>query len=394
MRLGILTSHPIQYHAPWFRALAKETDLQVFFAHRQSPAEQGKAGFGVAFDWDVDLLSGYRHTFLPNVARAPSVNHFFGCDTPQITAEIASGKFDAFIVTGWFLKAYWQAVRACQRNNIPVLVRGDSHLHTPRSLPRKWVKKIAYRIMLKRFDGFLAVGQRNREYLSYYGVPTEKIFCAPHFVNNEWFAARAKEEPQGRRALRGSWGASDQTLVLLFVGKFRPLKRPADLLRALKFSQERSVDTVAVFVGSGELDQALRTEAKQLGVRAHFVGFKNQSELPCYYAAADALVLPSESETWGLVVNEAMACGVPAIVSDAVGCAPDLIEEGKTGFIFSVGDCGQLARQVKTLAELKERGHDFRPVLASKLRDYSVEAAVRGTLKAIGALARQRAEKQ
>src|SRR6266536_208125 len=124
MRLGILTSHPIQYQAPWFRALAKVVDLEVFFAHRQSAAEQGKAGFGVAFDWDVDLLCGYRHQFLKNVASRPGVDHFFGCDTPEV-AEIIGGQiedrrskiesspsaishlpsptrgFDAFMVTGW-----------------------------------------------------------------------------------------------------------------------------------------------------------------------------------------------------------------------------------------------------------------------------------------------------
>lgn len=416
MRLGILASHPIQYQAPWFRRLAKETDLHVFFAHRQSAVEQGKAGFGVAFDWDVDLLSGYRHTFLDNVSKRPSVNRFFGCDTPEI-AGIISGKlktenlksgndfnisesqrvrispFDAFIVNGWALKSYWQAIYACRRNKTPILVRGDSQLRMPRSLLHKWVKEVAYPIILRGFDGFLAVGQRNRDYLAHYGVPSAKIFFAPHFVDNEWFAERAEAERQNGRLLRRSWGASDQTLVLLFAGKFRALKRVADLLRALKLLHEQSVDAMAIFVGSGEQDQVLRIEAKQLALRTHFVGFKNQSELPRCYSAADALVLPSESETWGLVVNEVMACGVPAIVSDAVGCAPDLIEEGKTGFTFSVGDCAQLARRLKTLAELKEGGHDFRPDLATKLRDYSVEAAVRGTLEATRTILRRRAER-
>jgi glycosyltransferase involved in cell wall biosynthesis len=120
---------------------------------------------------------------------------------------------------------------------------------------------------------------------------------------------------------------------------------------------------------------------------ASFPGFKNQSELPAYYAAADVLVLPSESETWGLVVNEAMACGLPAIVSDAVGCAPDLIEEGKTGFTYPVGDVDALAGRLAALAEMKLAGHDFAPALAEKMRVYSVEAAVRGTVEAVQKLA-------
>src|ERR1043166_1311316 len=111
MRLGILASHPIQYQAPWFRGLAQVADVTVFFAHRQSAMEQAQAGFGVAFDWDVDLLGGYRHVFLQNISANPSVNDFRGCDTPEIAEIIQREKFDAFIVNGWYLKSFLQAAR-------------------------------------------------------------------------------------------------------------------------------------------------------------------------------------------------------------------------------------------------------------------------------------------
>src|SRR5665213_3225479 len=179
MHLGILTSHPIQYQAPWFRALAEETELEVFFSHRPDAAQQGN-GFGKAFNWDVDLLSGYRHRFLKNVAKRPSSSRFFGCDTPEIKDIICGTEptdpgpqttklFDAFIVNGWHLKSYWQAVRACRHARIPVLVRGDSQLLTPRSRLKRMAKSIVYRHLLRQFGGFLAVGQRNHEYLDHYG---------------------------------------------------------------------------------------------------------------------------------------------------------------------------------------------------------------------------------
>jgi len=114
MRIGVLTSHPIQYQAPYFRALTKRADLHVFFAHRPTAEQQG-SGFGRSFNWDVDLLSGYSYTFLRNKAKNPGTNSFFGCDTPEIKEVIRTGHFDAFIVSGWFLKSYWQAVRACKR---------------------------------------------------------------------------------------------------------------------------------------------------------------------------------------------------------------------------------------------------------------------------------------
>ncbi|NBV25669.1 MAG: hypothetical protein EBS05_27670 [Proteobacteria bacterium] len=232
MRVGILSSHPIQYQAPWFQALAPVLDLEVFFAHRQSAAEQGRAGYGVAFEWDVDLLSGYRHRFLENVAREPNVNRFPGCDTPEVRNVVAVGRFDAFVVTGWYLKSYWQAIRACRRHRVPVLVRGDSHLSTPRSCWTRWLKAVTHRWLVRQFDGFLVVGQRNREYLVHYGVPPGRLFAGPHFVDNAWFAARAESARASRVAKRVEWGCGPGDYAALFVGRFIPEKQVAIFLSA------------------------------------------------------------------------------------------------------------------------------------------------------------------
>jgi glycosyltransferase involved in cell wall biosynthesis len=379
MRLGILTSHPIQYQAPWFRGLAQGLELEVFFAHQQAAREQ--SDFGVAFEWDVDLLSGYPHRFLRNVAGRPSVNHFSGCDTPEVAELIRGGGFGAFIVSGWYLKSYWQAVRACRRAGVPVLVRGDSQLRTPRSWFKRLWKEVSHRWLLRHFDGFMVVGERNREYLRHYGVPAARMFDSPHFVDNAWFAARAAQARPSRAVQRADWGAAAGTVVALFVGKFIAKKRPGDLLLALRRLAEIGAqrDVLGVFVGSGELEGALQAEANRLGVAARFVGFKNQTELPRCYVSADVLVLPSDGgETWGLVVNEAMACGLPAIVSDAVGCAPDLIEAGQTGFTFPVGDGEALADRVRRFTALHACGHDFGPALRAKMSRYSLEAATQG----------------
>ena len=136
-RLAIVASHPIQYQAPLFRELASRFDLSVLFAHRATEEDQAKAGFGVRFDWDVDLLSGYAHVFMDNVASRPGLGGFFGCDTPEIYARLAEGKFDAVLVSGWHFKSYRQAALAAKRLGLPLLVRGDSHLGTQRSWPKK-----------------------------------------------------------------------------------------------------------------------------------------------------------------------------------------------------------------------------------------------------------------
>lgn len=358
-RIGFLISHPIQYYTPIFRALSKQCDLTVFFAHRQTAEQQARAGFGVAFDWDVDLLSGYESRFLVNVARRPSTDRFTGCDTPDIADEIARGRFDAFVVPGWALRCYWQAVRACRRHGVPVLVRGDSHLGTRRNNFIRAAKSLAFSHLLRRFDGFLYVGQKNRDYLLHYGAPRDRLFFSPHCVDNDAFAAASaaaavSRDPERRR--------------ILFVGKLIARKNPADLLYAAARLGGRRAEVV--FAGSGALEPELRRIAENESVRAEFMGFVNQSDLPAVYAAADLLVLPSNAqETWGLVVNEAMACGVPAVVSDAVGCGPDLIDTGATGAIFPLGDVAALATAIETVLALD--ADDVRRRLAAKMGLYS-----------------------
>jgi glycosyltransferase involved in cell wall biosynthesis len=408
MRVGILVSHPIQYYTPLFRELARRLDLSVLYASRGSPKQQASAGFGVEFEWDIDLLSDYQHAFLNNVARRAGTNSFFGCDTPAIADVIARDKFDAFVVFGWYLKSHWQAVRACKRHNIPVLVRGDSQLQSPHSTVKKWFKHGSHRLALRQFDGFLSVGKRNREYLLHYGAPAERIFFSPHFVDNDWFAKQAEEVRSQRSEIRRRWRIPEDAFCVLFCGKFIPKKRPLDLAKAaqLLISNNRLPNIHLLFVGSGELGSELRSncsvafdaESPTSDLRpptsetkpsASFAGFLNQSEIPQAYIAADVLVLPSDgSETWGLVVNEGMACGLPAIVSDAVGCGPDMIDEGRTGFTFAFGDPDALEKRLVEIGGLRRGKQNFADALRRKMNVYSVEAAVQGTLRATSLLCR------
>lgn len=373
-RIGFLVSHPIQYYTPIFRALAKQCDLTVFFAHRQTAQQQARAGFGVAFNWDVDLLSGYDSRFLINAARQPSTDRFAGCDTPGIAEEIHRGKFDAFVVSGWALRCYWQAARACRRHRVPVLVRGDSQLGTTRNNLVRAAKWLAFSHLLRRFDGFLYVGQRNRDYLLRYGAPADRLFFAPHCVDNDAFAAGAAAPLSRDRTRRR----------VLFVGKLISRKHPADLLHAA--ARLRGKVAEVAFAGSGELEPELRQIAAGASVRADFMGFVNQSQLPAVYAAADLLVLPSDdSETWGLVVNEAMACGVPAVVSDAVGCGPDLVEAGSTGATFPLGDIAGLAAAIEAVLALHPDHVKGR--LAAKVASYSPARTAGAIVQAAALLA-------
>ncbi|MBI3199820.1 MAG: glycosyltransferase family 4 protein, partial [Rhodospirillales bacterium] len=355
--------------------------LTVFYAHRQTAEQQARSGFGVAFDWDVDLLEGYHSKFLRNVARTPSTDRFFGCDTPGIVAEIDGGAFDGFVVPGWALRSYWQAVQACRRAGVPVFVRGDSQLVGPRGGALRLAKALAFRQVLARFDGFLYVGQRNRDYLLHYGASPDRLFFSPHCVDNDAFRAASDA------ARRTAPAAGDPSRVrrILFVGKLIERKRPFDVLQAASQLAGRGVPVEVAFAGSGDLQAALASAAAAAGLRAYFHGFVNQSELPAIYAASDAVVLPSDGrETWGLVVNEAMACGVPAVVSDAVGCGPDLVEPGITGAVFPLGDAAALADGIEKV--LAFDGDRTRRALAKRMETYSPARAAQGIAGAASAL--------
>lgn len=390
MRLAIVTSHPIQYQAPWFQALAQVLDVQVFFAQRQTADGQARAGFGTPFEWDVPLLEGYSYEWLRNVARIPDVNVFSGCDTPDIRDRLSQGRFDACLVNGWYLKSYVQAVRAAWRLGVPVLMRGDSQLATRRSPWLAAAKYWPYRWWLRRIDAHLFVGRRNREYLEHYGVTDRQLFFTPHFVDNARFrsaAARARSSGEAV-ALRQTFGATAAARVVLFAGKLVESKRPVDVVDAVAGLRAQGNDVIAVFVGSGGLAQAVERQARSRNVPVVMAGFRNQSEMPIYYAAADVLVLPSDArETWGLVVNEAMAAGLPVVVSDAAGCSIDLVEAGSTGFVFPCGDVPALAAALTRACDLRERQPvETQSALTRRLSYYSIDAAVDGVRTALRAV--------
>lgn len=380
-RLGVLTSHPIQYQAPLFRELAKQVELNVFFAHSQTAQEQSKAGFNVDFDWDVDLLGGYRHQFLQNRAKHPDVSRFTGCDTPQIAAEIRRGNFDAFLVTGWYLRSHWQATRACHKYRVPVMVRGDSQLGTPRSWFKQSLKEFLYPLLLRQFDACCYVGQRNREYLEHYGVPPHRLFFSPHCIDNDWFSSLCKKAD--RQQFRDRFRLEDDVKTVLFVGKLLDRKRPLDMINALRVLLNRGLRVCGLFAGGGPLTFMLREYGKRYDVPLHFLGFRNQSELPEVYAGAEVLVLPSEgSETWGLVVNESLACGTRVVLSDAVGCALDMVDAGSTGEVYPVGDITAFADALQRVLTTPLQPEAIR----QKMEEFSVAQAVKGIINAVTSL--------
>ena len=373
LRIGVVASHPVQYHSPWFRALAQACDLRVLYAHRQTAAQQGQAGYGVAFDWDRDLLEGYEHAFMRNRAKRPGVQHFRGCDTPEIFAEVRRDRRDAWVTMGWYLQSFWQTVAACRLARVPVMARGDSHLGNHPAPWRRAARRAVHPWVLRGFNGFLCPGQRHRAYLRHYGVPDRKIHAVPHPIDDGFFASTARASRGQREALRHDMGVGPHDRLVLSVGRLIDWKRPLDPLHAIAAEPELRARFVVAYAGDGPMRSEIERTAQALGVRMHLLGFQNQTQLPAVYAAADALLVCSTAqESWGLVVNEAMACGTPAIVSDVIGCAPDMIEQGATGFTYPMGDVTALGQALLRLDATMVGQQSVVAALAAKTRQMGV----------------------
>lgn len=383
-RLAVLATHPIQYQVPWFQALSNRPDLsvKVFYSMLPDRQQQG-TGFGVSFEWDIPMFEGYQFEALENKARSPGLGRFFGTNTPSVYAQLARSRPDAVIITGWQSWSLLQGLWACMRLEIPAIIRAESNALRKRA----WWIRAAHWMLLSRFDAFLAIGAANQAFYLGNGVDPAAVFPCRYFVDNARIRAQYDACVNARAQLRAAWEIPPDSVCFLFAGKLQQKKRILDLLNALGLARRTHPNIHLLVAGSGEQMPQCEQLVGAAALPVSFAGFLNQTEMSKAYAAADCLVLPSDfGETWGLVVNEAMVCGLPVIVSDRVGCGPDLVVEGVTGTSFPFGNIEALARQLCDIAANPARRRALGEQARAHIGHYNVEAAVEGTVKALGAV--------
>lgn len=352
--LAILTSHPIQYQAPLWREMARAgVKFEVWFLTPHAQQASYDAEFGRTFSWDVNLLEGYPHRFLP-IKPGWRLDRFNGVQPLQDWGKAFREHGVTHLWTeGWRFRCLWQAVFAARAAGIDVWLRGENHALAPEKWIRRLWKRPLLRCLFARVDRFLCIGQANREFYRLHNVPETKLHAAPYCVDNARFAQAAAVLRPKRAALRASWNIPPDAFTLLFCGKLISKKRPLDLIDAARLAAGGTRPLHLLFVGDGELAADVRAAlASQTSVKGSLAGFLNQARIPEAFAAADCLVLPSDYwETWGLVVNEALASGIPAIISDRCGCARDLGLPQGPSHVFSCGDTRALARSILQVAD-------------------------------------------
>ena len=347
-KLAIITTHPIQYYAPVFRLLHARgiIGIRVFYTLGASDGPQNDPGFGLDITWDIPLLEGYEYEWVENIAATRGSANFGGIVNPRLIAQINAWQPDAVLVVGWAYDSHLKALKHF-KNKIPVYFRGDSTLTDQKTGLKSLLRLLFLKQVYRNVDHAFYVGQNNKAYFKKYGLKDHQLTFAPHAIDNDRFKQDRQQEAD---ALRLSLNVLSDDTLIVYAGKFKPAKNVDLLLSA--FIKINKPSTHLLLVGNGEDEQALKKAASESNIapNIHFTDFKNQSYMPVIYQAADLVCLPSEkNETWGLCINEAMACSKAVLVSDKCGCAIDLVQNGKNGFIFKSGSIDELATGLTTL---------------------------------------------
>ncbi|MGJ5627863.1 glycosyltransferase family 4 protein [Nostoc sp. CALU 1950] len=389
-RVLIVASHPVQYAAPLFRLMAKhpKLDIQVAYCSLQGVKAGFDAGFNVEVKWDIPLLDGYPWVEVENNSPKPKLNSFFGLINLGLWNLIRKNNFDVVIVyTGYNYFSFWIAAAAAKLNKCKFVFSTDTSGIEPRNkkIWKIWLKSVVLPPIFRFADFVFVSSTLGKQMLQKLSVPEENIILTPFAVDNDWWTFQARQVDV--KEVRQQWHIPESATVILFCAKLQPWKRPQDILRA--FALANVPNSYLLFAGEGSLKNELELESESLRIkdRVKFLGFVNQSNLPSIYRSASLFILPSDYEPFGVVVNEAMLCGCPVVVSDRVGSRYDLVQHGKSGFIYPCGDVEALAKILQEILPdhnfLQKMGTAATHLMESWSPQKNIEAIVKALDKSI-----------
>ncbi|WP_240410122.1 glycosyltransferase family 4 protein [Flavisolibacter nicotianae] len=373
-RLAIVTTHPVQYYAPWFKLLSDrgKVKVKVFYTWGTGGIENKfDPGFRKEIEWDLPLLEGYEHEFLENTAIKPGSHHFHGIENPDLIKNVEAFGATCILVIGWAFKSHLRCIRHF-KGKVPVYFRGDSTLLDEQKGLKTVIRRLALRWVYSHIDYAFYVGTNNKAYYKKHGLKEGQLIPAPHAVDNQRFISAAQKE-NGREKLRKELNISADDFVVLFAGKLEQKKNPFFMLELAAEISDQGI--VFLIVGNGELEKQLHKAAGK-NSQVKFLPFQNQIRMPGVYAASDLFILPSTGpgETWGLAVNEAMACGLPVVVSGKVGGAVDLVKNN--GIIFQHGELNKVIDYIETLKNSAAQYAKTRKASFARIKNFSFEQIV------------------
>lgn len=370
IKLAVVTTHPIQYNAPIFQMLSarKKISIKVFYTWGNGVLENKfDPGFGRIIEWDIPLLEGYEYAFVTNTSRLPSSGNYRGIDNPSLINEIKSYNPDALLVFGWNFKSHLKLLRFFH-NKIPILFRGDSTLINNNSWVRNLARTFFLKWVFKNIDFALYVGVHNKNYFKHHGLKENQLILAKHATDNDRFTSLEAEFSHKAKDWKNALGIKQHEITVLYAGKLETVKNPFFITELAASLQKSHVKFI--IVGNGPLESEIKKRAVNNN-QVIFIDFQNQLLMPVVYRLGDIFILPSKSETWGLSVNEAMACGCAIAVSDKVGCAIDLTIESKNGIVFGLNEVGKCRDFILELSNNQDKLLNMKLNSRKLIKDYN-----------------------
>jgi glycosyltransferase involved in cell wall biosynthesis len=389
LRLAYVVSHPIQYQAPLLRRLAQEPDIEltVFFCSDHSVRGYPDQGFGgVRVEWDVPLLEGYRYEFLPTIRRSTGTS-FWAPINRGFYRALKKGRFDAIWLHGYWSVNSILTMIAAKLLGIPLLERAESTLiDHPRSAFKLAIKRVFFSIARHFIDVVLPIGSRNRDYWVHYLGPDFPSFMVPYAVDNAYFQSTTSNASHSREEFRKQLNLEQNRPIILYASKLMIRKRCIDLIDAYNGLDQtlEGEQSYLVIVGDGSERATCETRARAASESSvRFFGFQNQSQVARFLDLCDVFVLPSIHEPFALVVNEAMNAGKVIIVSDEVGCQPDLITDRVNGRVFPAGNVRALRSALESVLGDAEIRREMGKRSLERINQWSFEEDIRGLREAL-----------
>jgi glycosyltransferase involved in cell wall biosynthesis len=380
--LLVTETHPIQYRTPVYRALAKMgVPLHVVFGSDFSVRGYFDSGFNAKFAWDANLLDGFSHSFLATVAHGGAGN-FEALSGDGLGLAIRRSQAHAVLVTGYASTFDRVAIVGARAFHKPMLLRAETGDFVSRSFWRNGLRDIYLRRLYARCGALLAIGTKSAAHFARLGVPSTRCFASPYCVDQSSFQNSETDRDLFRSDFRARSGVLDDRTVLLFVGKLIERKGITFLLQTLlDLTANERARYALIIIGDGPLTASCRELAQRLAPMAiHFTGFQNQQALSPWYHAADVFVMPTlDYETWGLVLNEAVLHGLPAICANGVSAHVDLLSPQRGDLVFAAGNRVQLRHLIRAAQPASE---SVRAAKRAWMDNFSVERAATGIAQA------------
>jgi glycosyltransferase involved in cell wall biosynthesis len=379
-RLAVITTHPQYYQVPIFQKIKKKKlfNLDVYYASDEGGKISNCNELGRKIIWDIPLLKS--HDYFIARDQKKHINSFF-LSFSNLKKFLAKKKYNAVLILGWnnvfYLKSFFLALVL----GIPMILRVETNNYRKVFFIKKIIKSFFLFFYLKCFDYFLYIGKKNKKFYQNYKILNNKLFYAPYSVDNNFYFEKNKKLKLFEKNFN-----PHKKKIILFIGKLIERKNPKTFLDlALAFKNNN--DLLFILVGDGNLMSYCKNYIKDHNLQnIQLVGFKNRKEIRDIYKISYLLVLPSKYETWGLVVNEAMACKLPAIVSSSCGCADDLIKNFNTGLVYKEGDFLDLKDKFVKLIKNKILYSKIKSNLLLNITKYNFDVTIKSLTKILNTI--------